>query len=233
MHRLVSVVIPVRNGAKYLGEAIHSVLVSDLRQGHADLEVIVVDNASTDASRVLAESFGSPVRVIAEPQPGAANARNSGVNLAQGDYLAFLDADDLWAPTKLQRQLDELEASPDLDLVFTHGENFLSPELTPAQRNVVVCDPEITPFILPSAMLARRQSFLRVGPLPNLREGEFIAWYGLALSMGIRSHIIPEPLLRRRVHLSNSTRLQSHPSDLLRAAKIVLDSKKQSKVIPC
>lgn len=223
MSALVSVVIPVRNGVRYLGKAIESVL----EQAYPDVEVIVVDNGSTDTSRDVAAAFGAPVRLIQEPRPGAAHARNSGVNLAHGEYLAFLDADDLWAPGKLQRQLNELETQPDLDMVFTFGENFLSPELTEEQGRAVNFLRGGGPFIIPSAMLARRESFLRVGPLPDLREGEFIAWYGSALSLGLRSDVIEEVLLYRRVHLTNSTR-QSRPADLLRAAKMVLDRKRSS-----
>jgi glycosyltransferase involved in cell wall biosynthesis len=171
------------------------------------------------------------VTVVAEPQPGAAHARNTGVALAQGQFLAFLDADDLWSPAKLHRQLAELEARPDLDMVFTWGENFFSPELTEAQRNSVQFAAGPGPFIIPSTMLARRDSFLKAGPLPDLREGEFIAWYGLALSLGLRSEVIPETLLRRRVHLTNSTRLEARPADLLRAARMVLESKKQAEAL--
>jgi len=221
----VSVVIPVRNGVKYLGEAIESVL----RQGLPNIELIVVDNGSTDGSRAVAESFGSPVRLIDEPERGAAHARNTGVRLAQGEYLAFLDADDVWAPGKLDRQLNELEARKDLDMVFTYGENFLSPELTETQCCAVSFLPGVGPFIHPVAMLARRASFLRAGPLPALREGEFIAWYGMALAMGIRSEVIPEALVYRRVHLANSTRLEANPGDLLRAAKMVLDRRRGGK----
>jgi glycosyltransferase involved in cell wall biosynthesis len=222
MKPLVSVVIPARNSAKYLGDAIRSVL----EQQGAELEIIVVDNGSSDETRTLAEGFGPPVHVIDEPQLGAAHARNSGVRIAQGEYLAFLDADDLWLPGKLARQLAALEASHNLDMVFTFGANFLSPELTEEERKAVVCDTTIGPFIMPGTMLARRASFLRAGPLPDLQEGEFIAWYGVAGSIGLRSYVIPEVFLHRRVHLTNSTRMQSRPADLLRAAKMVLDAKR-------
>jgi len=215
-------VIPVRNGASYLCEAIECVL----GQGQVDIEVIVVDNGSSDGSRALAESFGAPVHVIGEARKGAAHARNTGVRLARGEYLGFLDADDLWAQGKLERQLAELEARRDLDMVFTCGENFLSPELTAIQRQAVSYKLGPGPFIIPSTMLARRESFMRVGEFPYLQEGEFIAWYGMALSMGLRSEVILEALFLRRVHLSNSTRIEAHPADLLRAAKMVLDSKK-------
>jgi glycosyltransferase involved in cell wall biosynthesis len=224
MHTLVSVVIPVRNGVRYLREAIESVLA----QGQANVEVIVVDNGSTDGSSALAEGFGAPVNVVVEAQPGAAHARNLGVKLARGEYLAFLDADDVWLPGKLSRQLAALQARPDLDMVFTFGENFLSQDLTEAQRKAVQFVSGPGPFVIPSAMLARRKSFVRIGPLPDLREGEFIAWYGLALARGIHSEVIPEVLLLRRVHMANSTRLDTHHGDLLRAAKMVLDLKKET-----
>jgi glycosyltransferase involved in cell wall biosynthesis len=222
MHGLVSVVIPVRNGVKYLGEATNSALM----QGQVEVEVIVVDNGSSDGSRALAESFGAPVRVIDESRPGAAHARNAGVRLARGEYLAFLDADDVWLPGKLERQLALLDSRQDLDMTFTFGQNFLSSELTEAQRREVSYLPGPGPFIIPSTMLARRESFARVGELPDLREGEFIAWYGLAKSVGLKSEVIPEVLIQRRVHSSNSTRIEQHRTDLLRAAKMVLDRKK-------
>jgi glycosyltransferase involved in cell wall biosynthesis len=222
MDELVSVVIPVRNGVRYLGEAIESVLC----QEHVEVEVIVVDNGSNDGSRALAEGFGAPVQVIEETRPGAAHARNAGVRMGRGEYVAFLDADDVWTPGKLERQRSELETKRDLDMVFAFGQNFLSPELTEAERREVSYLRGPGPFIIPSTMLARRESFIRVGELPDLREGEFIAWYGLALSLGLRSEVIPEVLFMRRVHLSNSTRIEAHRTDLLRAAKMVLDRKK-------
>jgi glycosyltransferase involved in cell wall biosynthesis len=223
MQTLVSVVIPVRNGIRHLRETVGSVL-----EQRVDVEVIVVDNGSCDGSRALAASFGAPVCVVDEPRPGAAHARNLGVSLARGEYLAFLDADDVWMPGKLSRQLRELQGRMDLDMVFTHGENFLSPEMTEEQGRAVQFVPGAGPFIIPSAMLARRESFVRGGLLPDLREGEFIAWYGRALSLGLRTEVIPEVLLRRRVHMANSTRRDTQHGDLLRAAKMVLDLKKEA-----
>ena len=222
MEGFVSVVIPCRNGAKYLGEAIESVL----GQGRPEIEVIVVDNGSTDASASVAESFGAPVRLLRAPILGAAHARNTGVAAARGEFLAFQDADDVWAPGKLERQLGELNARRDLDMVFTHGRNFLSPELTEQQCRAVSFRRGDVPFVAAAAMLARLESFRRAGPLPDLREGEFIAWYGIAQSVGLRSAVIPETLVYRRVHLSNSTRVASNPGDLLKAAKMVLDRRR-------
>jgi hypothetical protein len=84
------------------------------------------------------------------------------------------------------------------------------------------------PWILPSAMLARRTSFMKAGWLPDLRGGEFIAWYGIAQSRGLRTTIIPDLLVRRRVHLANSTG-QSRPQDYVRAAKMILDQRRKAQ----
>ncbi len=100
----VSVVVPCYNGARFLRETLHSAL----EQTHAALEVIVVDDGSTDASARIAESFGPPVRVIRQANQGESVARNAGIAAAQGDYLFFLDADDLLAPRAFEELLSAI-----------------------------------------------------------------------------------------------------------------------------
>lgn len=97
----VSVIVPCYNGARYLRET----LASALGQTRAPLEVLVVDDGSTDDSAGVAEAFGLPVRVIRQANGGESTARNRGIDEARGDWLAFLDADDVWEPHKLERQL--------------------------------------------------------------------------------------------------------------------------------
>lgn len=97
----VSVVIPCFNAQRFIEQTLRSVL----DQSHPPLEILVIDDGSIDRSPTLAESFGSPVRVIRQPNRGAQIARNRGIEEAQGQWIAFLDADDLWLPTKLERQL--------------------------------------------------------------------------------------------------------------------------------
>ena len=101
---LVSVVVPARNGGRFLADAI----TSALDQGANPVEVIVVDDASQDDTRAVAERFRSGVRVERLGGVGPAAARNHGVAVARGRWLAFLDADDVWAANKLERQLGEL-----------------------------------------------------------------------------------------------------------------------------
>jgi len=217
----VSVIIPVRNGELYLAEAIDSVL----KQTYPAHEVIVVDNGSTDGSRKAAERFGRLVRVIDEPLPSIARARNSGVQAASGDLIAFLDADDLWDPPKLARQIDVLEQQPEVDLVFTWLRDFISPELTEAQRAGLAGRGEYEGWHA-STMLCRSLALQTAGPMPEIPLGEFIAWYGVAQSAGLQSCMISDVLARRRMHLQNTTRHLEDRNGYLRAAKLVLDSKR-------
>ena len=227
MNGAVSVIIPVRDGERYLGEAIQSVLC----QTYVPAEVIVVDNGSKDSSAEIARSFGEPVRVLEETARGAAQARNTGLRAAAGDLIAFLDADDVWEPEKLARQIEILHAQPEFDLVFTNMEDFLSPELDDELRNRLCVRSGGYPGLSLSTMLLRAPTFRSVGALPELPIGEFIAWYGLAQTVGLKSHTIPEVLVRRRIHLSNTTlRHRQDQAGYLKAAKMVLDARRARKV---
>lgn len=221
LSRSVSVIIPVRNGELYLAEAIDSVL----KQTHPAHEVIVVDNGSTDGSRRAAERFGRLVRVIDEPVPCIARARNAGVQAAGGDLIAFLDADDLWEPPKLARQIDVLEQQPEVDLVFTWMRDFISPELTEAQR-ARLSERGAYEGWTACTMLCRSLALRAVGPMPEIALGEFIAWYGVAQNAGLQSSMISDVLVKRRIHLQNTTRRLEDRHAYIQAAKLVLDSRR-------
>ena len=197
----VSVIIPAHNAARFIGQAIESVLLQREAAPDLALDVIVVDNASTDATcDCVQRDFGAQVRLEHEPRPGAAAARNTGVAAATAPLIAFLDADDLWLPGKLAEQCAALTAHPGVSLVFCSGAEFSDP---PA---VFPCNPESRPYLSPSGLLARREVFEVAGKLPEFRCGEFIAWYGWAQTLGLRSLVIPGSLVRRRVHAENTTR---------------------------
>ena len=114
----VSVLIPCYNRERSLGEAVQSALA----QSRPPAEVVVVDDGSTDGSAAVAERLNRPgtppVRVIRQANAGAAAARNRGLAECRGEWVAFLDSDDVWAPDKLERQLAAADAAPDADLVF-------------------------------------------------------------------------------------------------------------------
>lgn len=117
----VSVVMPAYNAAAYIAESIQSVL----NQDHPSFEVIVVDDGSTDATPEIVAGFGSAVRYLRQPNSGGCSApRNNGARQARGEFLVFLDSDDLMSPGRLQHQVDALRRHPALACVTADYRNF-------------------------------------------------------------------------------------------------------------
>jgi glycosyltransferase involved in cell wall biosynthesis len=212
----VSVIIPAYNGERYLGAAIDSVLAQEPAPG----EVIVVDDGSTDGSAMIAERYGPPVVVVRQPRGGNAVARNRGLEVARGDNIAWLDADDLWTADSLGRRLALLEAEPEIDIVWGRVEFFVSPDTEPEAARSLVCPAGPQPGVLAGAMLIRRRVYDRVGRFePELRTGQFVSWILRCRDAGIRELGMPEVVMRRRLHASNYTR--THRQELAEYTRIV------------
>lgn len=114
----ISVVIPAYNCEKHIKRALDSVLAQTRRPD----EIIVVDDGSTDRTAEIADSFGSKIKLIKQENAGASVARNTGIQAATGQWIAFLDADDEWLPEKLQIQLEHLKRNPQLQ--WTSSNSF-------------------------------------------------------------------------------------------------------------
>jgi len=114
----LTIVIPVYNGERYLADAIQSVL----DQTYQNFEVILVDDGSTDGSAVVAKRFGEAIRYVHQANGGVCKARNTGIAVARGTYLAFLDQDDLWLPEKLAVQVAYLDSHPEVGAVYCQCE---------------------------------------------------------------------------------------------------------------
>jgi glycosyltransferase involved in cell wall biosynthesis len=198
-HPLITTIIPVYNGERYLAEAIGSVL----RQTYQPVEIIIVDDGSTDGSAVVARALGARVRYCYQANRGIGAARNAGTDMATGNYLAFLDADDMWTPEKLKRQVEAVERDPSLDMVFGHVQQFVSPDLPGHLRQRLRCPSYSLPGRLPGAMLVARDAFSRVGYF-NSAVGEVVDWILRAQELGLRSTVLPEVVLRRRLHSTNT-----------------------------
>jgi len=214
---LVSVVIPVFNGERFLGQAIESVL----SQEGVALEVVVVDDGSTDGSTDVATAFGPPVRCLHQANRGIAGARNTGIRASRGELLAFLDADDVWTPGRLRAQVDQLESEPEVDCIFGIVEHFRDAGASARYESRA---PERAPGLLPGAMLVRRASFLQVGLFDEERRlAEFIEWQLRAEEHGLRRQFLRQVVLRRRIHDANTTaRLVAERSDYLRVLRSAL-----------
>jgi glycosyltransferase involved in cell wall biosynthesis len=223
---LVSVIIPVYNYDRYLGEAIESVL----SQTYQHLEVIVVDDGSTDQSSEVARSFaGRGVRYCQQVHAGIGPARNKGVELARGDYFAFLDADDRWPQEKIELQLRAFESDSTLEMVFGQAVQLQNgPEWESGVKDRKLPAAGMVPGMVPGTMLIKRASFLRVGKFQgDWKVGEFIDWYARAVELQIRSLVLPDLLLWRRIHDSNQgVRERQSVSDYARVLKAKLDRKR-------
>ena len=222
---VVSVVVPVRNGEAYVREAIDSVLT----QTYGRVHTIVVDDGSTDGSARAAQSFGSRVRYCYQPWSGAASARNRGVDVANGEWIAFLDADDLWEPDKLQKQLLTLAHNNSLDMVFGHVQQFFSPELPDEIRRTISIPGRPDPGYHVGTLLMKTNTFRRVGAfLPQLKMGEFVEWYARATAAGLSTVMLPDVVMRRRVHANNMGRREpQNRVDYVRALRAGLAEKRR------
>jgi glycosyltransferase involved in cell wall biosynthesis len=197
----VSAIVPVRNCELYIAEALRSALAQPEL-----MELIVVDDGSTDATEQRVREFADDrIRILRQETAGAAAARNTGAALATGDFLAFLDADDVWLDGKLARQIEALRSGA--DLAFCLVEEFVSPGLDPAAAARLRPHPGAMPGLSNSTIVVPRAVFERVGPYdPNAQVGEFMQWYARAQDLGLRSVTVPEVLARRRLHLTNMGR---------------------------
>lgn len=223
---LVSVIIPVYNYDRYLAEAVESVL----NQTYQNVEVIVVDDGSTDQSGEVARSFaGREVRYCPQVHAGIGPARNKGVEMARGEFLAFLDADDRWPEQKIERQLEAFENDPALEMVFGQALQLQNgPEWEAGVKDKNLTAAGMVPGMVPGTMLIKRDAFLRVGKFQgDWKVGEFIDWYARAVELGIRSLVLPDLFLWRRIHDSNQgVRERQSVTDYARVLKAKLDRRR-------
>lgn len=219
---LVSVVIPVCNGERYLREALESVFA----QGHRPIEVIVIDDGSTDNSAEIASSFDSTVSVIRQQNQGPAAARNRGIEASSGEFIAFLDADDLWLPEKLDRQVAHFKAHPDLDIVGARQRNFWMPEVSEEQGASSEDDADGQSS---QVLLIRRSAFDRVGLLDErLAHRDAMDWLLRARDAGLKSDELPDVLVHRRIHQHNRSRKRGDRDreDMLRIVQASLSRRR-------
>jgi glycosyltransferase involved in cell wall biosynthesis len=218
--------MPAFDAARYLREAIESVL----GQTHGPLELIVVDDGSTDDTAAVAASYGPPIRVVAAEQRvrNIGGARNVGVALSRGEVLAFLDADDYWEPRWLELGLEALRAEPAPDLVFGRVREFLSPDLEPAAAGALRPLAGGHPGHVAGATLVPRESFERIGPFATVRLGnEYSDWFLRARDLGLTTTLLGEVTLHRRLHATNTTRMTPATiSDHAVAIKASLDRRR-------
>jgi glycosyltransferase involved in cell wall biosynthesis len=199
--RLISVIIPCRNGANYLAEA-----VAGIRGQNMPVEIIVVDDGSADATAELAESLGC--RVIRHGATrGQVAGKNTGLRAARGEYVMFHDHDDIMNDGALAALRQELDADEALSLVMARVMDFFSPEMPEEERRKIKSRGRPYHGLFTGATLMRRCLFDAVGPFDEKFEaGEIIHLFRLMDELGLRRKKIDFTAAKRRIHADNYSR---------------------------
>jgi glycosyltransferase involved in cell wall biosynthesis len=224
MEPLVSVIIPVFNGERFLREAVQSVL----DQQYSPVEIIIVDDGSTDGTATVAGSFPETVRYLHQTNQGPAAARNRGIEQAQGSLLAFADADDLWPAGKLALQLPYLINDPATEIVMGRIQQvLLSRTADGPTRAEEFADPAFS-VNLGSAII-RKSVFERVGLFDEtMRYSEDVDWFMRAREAGAAIVTIDAITLFYRQHEENMTRGKNTAElNVLKALKRSLDRRRE------
>ncbi|MBI5948601.1 MAG: glycosyltransferase family 2 protein [Chloroflexi bacterium] len=197
---LVSVIIPVHNGAGLIGETLESVYW----QTYRDWEIVVVDDGSTDETPEILRRQPC-LRVIRTEKRGPAAARNTAIAAARGDLLALLDGDDLWTPDKLETHVAAMLARPECGFATTLHREFVEDGVVlPKEWEGGAPRGEISAVPVPSTWMFTRAAFDRTGPFDETyRWWEDLDWMNRAEARGVQRFLVEEVLLLRRIHGTN------------------------------
>jgi glycosyltransferase involved in cell wall biosynthesis len=216
----ISCIVPCFNSRRYVSEALDSIFA----QTYRPIEVIVVDDGSTDGTADIARRYAGVI-VVTQPERGPAATRNLGVRHATGSLLAFLDADDLWHPEKLSRQYQCFADDPDLQYCVTHAKMFWTPDVE-AERAQLADHPRSRPVpgYATTTLLVRSSLFDSLGLFDEeLRFGDAVAWFMRAAERQVKMRMLDDVLTYHRMHDNNLTRRRSSESreeflDIVRAS---------------
>ncbi|MDD2541270.1 MAG: glycosyltransferase family A protein [Desulfuromonadaceae bacterium] len=200
---MISVIIPTYNSGKYICEALDSVL----HQTYSDYEIIVIDDGSTDTTREIIKNRFQTVRYYYVENSGVSAARNLGISMAQGELIAFLDADDKWLPEKLEKQVALFNNNDKLGMVFTENSFFNEQGITMSKANKrerlmsgdIVRNIFLNSYVATPTVMVRKNVFDTVG---LFEEGLIVAeddnmW--MRIGMGFRVELIDKPMVLCRI----------------------------------
>lgn len=231
----VSVIIPTYNRAAFIEKTVQSVL----DQTYKDFEIIVVDDGSTDNTKDVLEQFGAKIKLLEQKNSERAVARNNGVKNSSGEYIAFLDSDDLWFPDKLKKQVEVLDNKQDVILVY--GQCLRINSNTEKIKNAKRQREGYSGFIFENLLMRN----LVVSPTPLIRRDYFEEttgfttkyipyedWeYWLRFSLLGKFHFIKDPLAYYRIHPEQSVQLAA-AEKIEEATTLLLEDSFKLKDIP-
>lgn len=218
----ISVVIPAYNSAVFIADAVRSIL----NQSQPVAEIVIVDDGSSDDTQTVIESLLGPIIYIKQLNQGPSSARNTGIDAAKNEWIAFLDADDQWTPNKIERQLNALQNYPELvliagDMAEIDNSNRIITESVLNKHNLLREFQELENRPIPNALaelvtknfiptgtvLVKKSALIEAGCFnPSIRFGEDLeCWSKIAAKHPIAC--MPEILMLRRQHGNNATQL--------------------------
>lgn len=224
---LVSVIIPVYN-CKYIGETLNSVR----SQTYTNIEITVIDDGSTDNTPDIISSF-KDVKVVRTENKGVASARNEGLKECRGEFIAFIDADDIWSPDKTSRQVKLLMENTEYDLIYGRFCNFFQKDskLPPMIEKGRFLDSDIGSLISLGTLIVRNDVIRKIGFFDEkLRTGEDLDWFIKMKESGSRVYFDDHEVMQRRLHSSNlSYKGISGESNLVKLLKASLERKRAGR----
>lgn len=212
----VSVITPAYNAARFIGRAIDSVLA----QTFTSLELIIIDDGSTDATPDIVRAYRDPrIVYLQQPNAGQGPARNRGIQACSGEYVTFLDADDFYLPTKVERQVQFLRAHPQFQVVYCRVLHYLEgrPEVVyrsrePGRSGNLLPQLMWMSYINPNAAMMTREVLERAGPFNETRyyPEEWEMWLKIALA-GYKFGYIDEDLVVVEIREQSNTTMEIQP----------------------
>jgi glycosyltransferase involved in cell wall biosynthesis len=215
---LVSVIIPVYNGRKYLAEAVESVR----KQNYRPMEIIIIDDGSTDDTEKITRGLGPDIHYLFQQNAGPASARNTGIVASRGEIIAFLDSDDVWPHDRLTITTGYLKTHPEVGYLLGRQMMFLERgcAVPPWMKAVCLSEPQDASNL--GVLTARRMTFDRVGLFSNkYRSGEDTEWLLRANEAGVPMARLPEIVVHRRIHGRNLSiqTIQMRKKNLMRMTR--------------
>lgn len=201
----ISVILAVKNGERYIEQAINSVLDQTLKP----IEILVIDGHSTDKTRKICSQF-SEIKYIIQNGNGIPDAYNQGINTAEGDFISFISHDDLWKPEKLEKQINHMINDSKLQFTVTMAEFFLETGFEcPAGFKKELFTKEQVAFIM-ETLVARKSVFDLIGMYDtSYSTGEDTDWFARAIDYKVPFNIVHETLVLKRIHDKNSALLNN------------------------
>lgn len=216
MNKKITTIMAVYNGEKYLAEAIESVL----SQTHSSDEIIVINDGSTDATADILNNYPELI-VQTNTNQGMWKSLNQGISMATGDYLTFIDHDDLWHKDKNKLQLEHLQTS-EIDMSFCYIQNF-----TKINSHVEYADKQVG--ATQAGIFIEKSKFMDVGYFGTSLVAESMLWFQKARLMGLRQECLVDVLAYRRVHETNMTRGRAYNDGLVDVARELIRQRKLFK----